>query len=99
MVEPTRYDGVARSLNQRVADGLRAELARTQTTQEALARHLGLSVTAFRRRMNDEVSFTVWEVEAACEFFNMKPNELVRTELALDSVRIIATEVYVEKTR
>lgn len=85
------------SLNQRVANGIRAELARTGMSRETLARHLGISVAALRRRMDDETSFKVSEVEAACKMFGIEPNELIRSSLALDAVRIVATgDIYIE---
>lgn len=87
----------APTLNQRVAAGVRAELARHGMSQAKLARHLGLSLNSLRRRMNDEISFTVDEADLICQLFDVQPNELIRLALAHDAIRIIAHEVIVEK--
>lgn len=86
------------TLNQRVASGFRAELARTDLTQAKFAEHLGISVTSLRRRMNNEVSFTVDEVERGLDLFGIGPHELIREAIEYDSVRIVAREVFVERT-
>lgn len=81
------------SLNQRVAAGVRAELARHNESQEKLAKHLGLGVNALRRRLTDETSFTVREVDVICGYFEVSPRELIREPLPLDIVRVVAAEM------
>lgn len=85
------------SLNQRVGDGIRAELARTGMSRPALAKHLGISAGSLRRRLDDEMSFRVSEVEEACLLFGIGPHELIREAIKFDSVRISAREVIIER--
>lgn len=89
---------VPRSLNQRVAAGFRAELARSGMSQPAFAKHLGISPGALRRRLNDQVSFKVDEVDVGCQLFEISTGELIRSSLALGALRIVAYgEVIVER--
>lgn len=46
----------------RPAANIRAEMARRNVRQIALAKHLGLSQTAISRRLNGEVEFSVAEL-------------------------------------
>lgn len=86
------------SLNQRVAAGVRAELARKNMGQAELARMLGIGINSLRRRMNNQASFTVDEADAICDLFDVPFSELTRESITLDSVRIIATgDVTVEQ--
>lgn len=87
-----------RSLNQRVGDGVRAELARSGMTLTELAEAVGTSPRTLRRCMNDEAGFKVPLVEAICDVFGIGPTELIRESLALGAVRIVANgEVIVER--
>lgn len=90
-------DGDHLSLNQRVAAGVRAELARSGMSRYILAQHLGISVNALSRRIDDKVSFKVDEVDAICHLFKIGPHELIRLSFILDAVRIKANEVIVER--
>lgn len=85
------------SLNRRVGDGVRGELARAGMSLAELARRLGMSPTSLRRRMSDDVSFTMDEVEVICRLFNINLYELLRLDIVLEGVRITATEVVVEQ--
>lgn len=85
------------SLNQRVGSGVRAEMARAGMSQVTLARVLGISPNALRRRLLDEVSFSVREVDVICQLFDIGPHELIREAIKFESVRITACEVYVTK--
>lgn len=85
------------SLNQRVGDGIRAELARTGMSRPALAKHLGISAGALRRRLDDEMSFKVDEVGDVCQLFGIAPHELIRDAIKFDSIRITAREVIIER--
>lgn len=85
------------SLNRRVGDGVRGELARSGMSLAELARHLGMSPTSLRRRLSDDVSFTIDEVEIICRLFNINLYELLRLDVVLEGVRITAAEVIVEK--
>lgn len=85
------------TLNQRVAAGVRAELARSGMSQAALARHLGVGRNSLSRRLADKVSFTVDEVDSICQLFEIGPNELIRESIMLDAVHISAQEVNVER--
>jgi DNA-binding Xre family transcriptional regulator len=90
-------DGDGRTLNDRVVAGVRAELARSGMSPATLARRIGISERTMQRRLDGTTSFTVDEVDEICQVFEIQPAELIRTALALKSVRIVAEEVTVER--
>lgn len=71
--EPPRgnYDAVA------IATALRVALARKNTTQSVLAKHLNLSQPAVHRRMAGKVSWRISELSKAADFLDVSLAELL----------------------
>lgn len=60
-----------------VAVAIRVELARRQSSQAALAKHLNLSQPAIHRRMTGKVPWRITELTQVAEFLDISVNELV----------------------
>jgi len=60
---------------------IRAELARRNSTQSALAAHLQLSQPAVSRRMAGKVAWRVGELAAAADFFGLPASKLIDVEV------------------
>ncbi|WP_218014528.1 helix-turn-helix domain-containing protein [Mycolicibacterium palauense] len=58
-------------------DIIRAELARRQRTQGALATHLHLSQPAIHRRMTGKVAWRISELRSTAEFLEISISDLV----------------------
>ena len=55
-----------------------AEMARNGETQETLADALGLSVSAFNRRLTGKVDWTFHEINAVCRHYNKSYEEIFK---------------------
>ncbi len=62
---------------QRVADTIRAELARRRISQTVVAERLGLSQATVSRRLLGEYPFTVDEVDTIAEMLGLTASDLV----------------------
>jgi len=60
-----------------VATAIRVGLARRNTTQSALARHLNLSQPSIHRRMAGKVPWRIHELTAAAEFLGITIPDLL----------------------
>ena len=61
-----------------VYPGLAVEMARHGETQETLAEMLDLSVSAFNRRMNGKVEWTIHEIDKVCRHYGKSYEEIFK---------------------
>src|SRR5699024_1406714 len=66
-----------RSLQQRVADNVRAEMARYGVSAKQLAEALGMSVQSVSVKRRGDVPFSLNDLELIAPLFGMTPGELV----------------------
>ena|SRR5699024_1125198 len=66
-----------RDLQQRVADNVRAEMARNGISTKQLADTLGMSLQSVSVKRRGEVPFSLRDLEAIAPLFGMTPGELV----------------------
>lgn len=69
----------------RPADNVRAEMARRNVRQIALAKHLGLSQAAVSRRVNGETDFSVSELLAVAALLEVTPAALLDATASADA--------------
>lgn len=65
----------------RLADEVRAAMARRRVSQSVLAQSLPMSQRALSRRLCGRVSFSLRELEAVARALGLHPSELVRSAL------------------
>jgi transcriptional regulator with XRE-family HTH domain len=65
---------------QRIAATVRAEAARRNITQAQIGERLGFSQTFVSRRLLGRVEFSISELEALADMFDMPLSELVSAE-------------------
>lgn len=65
------------NLSQRVAGNVRAELARLRITQAAAAAYLGISQTAFSRRLLGNIAFDLEEISQLSKFLDVSVGALI----------------------
>lgn len=70
------------SRTERLAANIRAEMARSKTTQSMLAAHLGKNQQFIQRRLAGQVPFTVDELLAVAEALNVSLEELLSEQKA-----------------
>lgn len=66
-----------RGLSARVADTLRAEMARSRVSQQELASRLGLTQQKISRRMSGRVAFSLDELEQIASALGLSVQDLV----------------------
>jgi DNA-binding Xre family transcriptional regulator len=62
----------------RVAEEIRAEMARQQKTQVALMAATGLKRNTLHSRLNGRYPFRLEEVAAICRFLGVKTSDMIR---------------------
>lgn len=65
------------SLDKRIAEGVRVEMARQQRSQTALAAELGLVQSSVSRKMSGDRPFTAAELIVVASFLNVEIAELL----------------------
>lgn len=72
-----------RTLSERVADNVRAELARAKVSQAKLAKEMDFTQQSISRRLSGNVSFSVDELELIATFLGISVLTLIGdTEVA-----------------
>lgn len=70
------------SLSQRVADNVRAELARAKISQAKLASEINFTQQAISRRLSGHVSFTIDELDSIAAVLGISLITLLGDEIA-----------------
>ncbi len=69
------------SLSARVAENVRAEMARRRQSQAALARHLGRTQQFVSRRMTGATSFTLDELDQIADILDVRLVDLLGDDM------------------
>ena len=69
-------------LAQRVAERIHLQMRRQRATQDALAKHLGISQAGISRRLTGQVEFTVGELAAVAQFLGVSVHDLLPEAVA-----------------
>jgi hypothetical protein len=78
MSHMTNHAGAAEATAQRIADDVRAELARQKKTAGEMASVLGITAHTAGRRLNGDVPFNVVEIAIIARWLGLSVIELMR---------------------